>query len=204
VVKNIKFVSGNPAKIKMVQQTLERLGADIKLDFVDLSLDEIQSLDEIKVIEGKARLAFEKVNGPVVVDDEGFCLDAFNDFPGALGKFFVAGIGWKRVFEILSEQNKFDGDYYVRMAYVDEAGTIYHFREGVKGCIKSLTPEEIAKIPDKQKGFNFFYQIERDECYTELEKCLESSDTLPRAMVLKNLLKFIQGQQESKSNGEKY
>jgi inosine/xanthosine triphosphate pyrophosphatase family protein len=162
------------------------------LDFIDIDLEEIQSLDEIKVIEGKARLAYEQIKGPVIVDDEGYYLDAFNNFPGALVKYFLVGIGWKQVFKILSEQKKFGGDYYVRMAYVDASGQIYHFREEMRGHLKALTPEEISKIHSKQKGFDFFYPIGQDKSYTELEKCLNSINILPRAMVLKKLLKFLE------------
>jgi inosine/xanthosine triphosphate pyrophosphatase family protein len=192
MAKNIKFVSGNPAKIKMVQQTLERLGSDIKLDFIDIDLEEIQSLDEIKVLEGKARLAYELVKGPVVVDDEGFYLEAFNSFPGTLTKFAFLGIGWRRVFEIMSELTKFGRDYYVGMAYVDEHGLIYHFRAEMKGNMKSITPEEIARITNEKKGFDLFYPAGQNKSCLELKKCLESSDTLPRAMVLKKLLKFLE------------
>jgi XTP/dITP diphosphohydrolase len=204
VVKNIKFVSGNPDKIKLVTQTLKKLASEIVLDLIDIDLEEIQSLDEIKVIEGKARLAFEKVNGPVIVDDEGFYLDALNAFPGPLGKFCISGVGWKKIFEILYAQNKFSVDCYVRMAYVDASGKIYHLREEMKGHFKSLSPEEIAQVTDNQNGFDYFYPAGQNKSCLELKKCLNSINILPRAMVLKKLLKFIQGQQESKSNGEKY
>jgi hypothetical protein len=90
------------------------------------------------------------------------------------------------------------------MAYVDEHGLIYHFRAEMKGNMKSITPEEIARITNEKKGFDLFYPAGQNKSCLELKKCLESSDTLPRAMVLKKLLKFIQGQQESENCGEKY
>ncbi len=83
-MKNLTFVTGNKAKAKDVQKIL-----DFPINIVDLDLDEIQELDLEKVATHKVSEAYKKINSPVFVDDVGFYIEAWNNFPGPLIKWVL-------------------------------------------------------------------------------------------------------------------
>jgi non-canonical purine NTP pyrophosphatase (RdgB/HAM1 family) len=59
-----------------------------------LVLPEIQAVDLEPVVELKARDAYRALGGrPVLVEDTGLFIDAWNGLPGALAKWFVERVG---------------------------------------------------------------------------------------------------------------
>ena len=59
-----------------------------------LDLPEIQSLDPAEVAAHKAGAAFDILSGgPVMVEDTGLAVRAWNGLPGALIKWFLRGVG---------------------------------------------------------------------------------------------------------------
>lgn len=88
-MKKLVFVTGNKAKARDVQKIL-----DFPIDVIELDLEEIQELDLEKVALHKVNAAFDKVKSPVFVDDVGFCIEVWNNFPGPLIKWILkAGEG---------------------------------------------------------------------------------------------------------------
>jgi len=82
------FVTSNAGKLREVEAIL---GAPV--DQLALDLPEIQALDVEVVVREKARLAFDRVGRPVLVEDTGLSLDALRGLPGALVRWFLATIG---------------------------------------------------------------------------------------------------------------
>ncbi len=82
------LVTGNAGKIAEAQRIVGR-----ELDNEPLDLPEIQSLDLVEVLEGKAREAFRRLARPVVVEETGLFLDAMNGFPGPLVKWMLEAMG---------------------------------------------------------------------------------------------------------------
>ena len=84
----VAFVTGNHHKIIEAK----RLGSS-NLRMVRVDLPEIQSLSILEVVEAKAEAASDHVDGPFVVEETGFELEALNGFPGALVKWMLDAIG---------------------------------------------------------------------------------------------------------------
>ena len=78
---SIIFVTGNKNKVKEAQSIL-----GFHVEISDVEVEEIQDLDVEKVVYHKAVEAFEIVKKPLIVDDAGLYVDAWNGFPGALVK----------------------------------------------------------------------------------------------------------------------
>ena len=52
-----------------------------------LDIPEIQTLNQKEVAIDKARKAYEILKQPLIVDDSGFFVNKYNNFPGVLTKF---------------------------------------------------------------------------------------------------------------------
>lgn len=88
-MKKLVFVTGNKAKAEDVQKIL-----NFPIEIIDMDLEEIQELDLEKVALYKVMEAFNKIKTPVIIDDVGFYVDAWNNFPGPLIKWVLkAGNG---------------------------------------------------------------------------------------------------------------
>jgi non-canonical purine NTP pyrophosphatase (RdgB/HAM1 family) len=82
------LVSGNKGKIAEA-----RLVAGADLPAAELDLPEIQSLDMLEILRGKAAAAWEALRRPVVVEEAGLELVALNGFPGPLIKWMLQAVG---------------------------------------------------------------------------------------------------------------
>lgn len=135
----VYFVTGNKNKLKEVEGIL-----GFKLRHISLDLDEIQAVEVKKVVEHKARQAFENIKKPVLVEDTGLYIEAWNGLPGALTKWFHETIGYKKVCQLLKNNRKARAQDII--GYFD--GKEYrHFVGEVKGTI--------AKAPRGKHGFGW-------------------------------------------------
>lgn len=82
------LVSGNKGKIAEA-----RLIAGADLPAAELDLPEIQSLDMLEILRGKAAAAWEVLRSPVMVEEAGLELTALNGFPGPLVKWMLEAVG---------------------------------------------------------------------------------------------------------------
>jgi non-canonical purine NTP pyrophosphatase (RdgB/HAM1 family) len=81
----ITFITGNIGKVNEVSRYL-----GIAVEHQKLDLEEIQSLDLEEVVKDKAARAFEKVGGPVLVEDVSFVFHALGKLPGPFIKWFLS------------------------------------------------------------------------------------------------------------------
>jgi XTP/dITP diphosphohydrolase len=99
------FVTSNPNKAR---EAAEILGMELKS--VALDLHEPQSLDVAEVAAIKAAAAretLESPNHPVIVEDSGLVVEAWNGLPGALTKWFLQSVGNEGLLQMLSgEENR--------------------------------------------------------------------------------------------------
>ena len=89
------FVTGRPEKALEA----ERLG--FRFERVDLDLAERQALDPSEIVEWKARDAYARLARPVLVEDSGLAIKAWNGFPGALVKWLEKSAGLEAMARML-------------------------------------------------------------------------------------------------------
>ena len=87
------LVTGNPGKLVEARRLLGAAGEGPPFDAVELDLPEIQSLDILEVLRGKAEEAWRRLGRPLVVEETGLYLGAMNGFPGPLVKWMLAAVG---------------------------------------------------------------------------------------------------------------
>jgi XTP/dITP diphosphohydrolase len=82
------FVTGNPGKLAEARRLSGR-----ELGSIALDLPEIQSLDFEEVLAEKSRAAFAAVGSPVIVEEAGLEISAWNGFPGPLVRWMLEAVG---------------------------------------------------------------------------------------------------------------
>lgn len=131
------FVTGNHSKLKEFEDIL-----GMKLDHIDIDLDEIQSIEVEEVAKHKAKQAFEILKKPVIVDDTGLYFEEWNGFPGALVKFLIKKVPLDKICSLVKENRK--AKAITCIAYCDEKGT------------KSFIGEAGGEIAKESRGNNGF------------------------------------------------
>lgn len=101
-MKKLYLASGNPEKVREAEAILK-----IPIEIANIETDEVQSMDLDYVTRRKAEEAFKIVKSPLIVDDVGFEIEAWNSFPGPLVKFLFKSLGNAGVLKLLeNEKNR--------------------------------------------------------------------------------------------------
>jgi len=142
--KKITFVTTNSGKVESLRN---KLGNNVILNQISLSLPELQYDTGSKVVLWKAKEAFKIVKKPLLVQDSSFHINAFNGFPGSYIKYVLKTIGIKGILEIMS--NKADRSCYFEDAigYTENGKDVKVFVSLNKGKLS----KKIDKVNNKQK-----------------------------------------------------
>lgn len=97
VIGNLKFVTGNPNKVREARDIL-----GFAIEHADVDLEEIQTCDLRIAVTAKANQAWEKLRSPVLVEDSGLIFSAWNGLPGALVKWFEKSVGCEGMLRMLA------------------------------------------------------------------------------------------------------
>ncbi len=127
-MKEITFVTSNDNKVREAEQVL-----GMELNREKLDLDELQSMDLAPIIEHKARQAYNLVKRPIIVEDVGLYLDAWDGFPGPFVKWVYERIGYD-VFPTLIPSDNRKVTWVVVYGYCD-GETFKTFEGRVEGTI---------------------------------------------------------------------
>ncbi|HRW04322.1 MAG TPA: non-canonical purine NTP pyrophosphatase [Caldilineaceae bacterium] len=76
------------------------LGRPVQQQAIDLP--EVQAIAVADVIEAKARVAYATVGRPVLVEDTGLMIHAWNGLPGALIRWFLESVGNEGICTMLA------------------------------------------------------------------------------------------------------
>lgn len=99
-MKSIVFITGNLNKVKYTSKF-----TNYQFEHKKLDLDEIQSLDILKVVEHKVKQAYKIIKAPVLVEDTSLTFHALNGLPGTFIKFFVDNAGNEGMCRMLDSFN---------------------------------------------------------------------------------------------------
>ena len=128
----IYFVTGNKEKFREVKDILK--GFDVEQ--IELDLPELQGeLDEI--VREKARLAAEKSNKPVFVEDTSLCFNALNGLPGPYIKDFINKIGVPGIYELAGKYSDKGAVAVASIGYCEPGKEPLVFQGKVEGRIVS-------------------------------------------------------------------
>lgn len=117
MIDRISLITGNEGKAREYTTLLGIDVAAVKEDLI-----EIQSLDVTAVVERKVADAYTKLHGPVLVDDTGLVLNAWNGLPGALIAWFLSTVGAQGILDMAANIEDRSATVTTALGYADENG----------------------------------------------------------------------------------
>ena len=98
-MKKLLVATGNKGKVGELEDIL-----NVPLEIAEIDIDEVQSMDLEYVARRKVEEAFKVLKKPVITDDVGVFIEAWNDFPGPFVKYIYQIVGLKKILEILEKE----------------------------------------------------------------------------------------------------
>jgi non-canonical purine NTP pyrophosphatase (RdgB/HAM1 family) len=141
------FVTSNEHKRKEAAQIL-----GFELDRAAPDVPEIQSLDVAEVAAAKARAAYELLGSspyPVLVEDSGLVIEAWNGLPGALTKWFIQSVGSEGILRMIPQGAERTARAVCAVAVV--GGVV---GESVR-VFEGVVPGTLAPEPRGESGFGW-------------------------------------------------
>jgi XTP/dITP diphosphohydrolase len=147
-MKKIIFVTGNQSKLLDAQKTLGKSGLEIvgqKLDF-----EEKQSLDQEEIVKNKARQAYGMIKLPLFVDDTGFYLDSYPQFPGTITKIINKTLGLVGFIKLFEEGQT--AQFKTLVCFVDGKNEIL-----VEGRLTGILTKKVSKNFNQDTPLNSIF-----------------------------------------------
>jgi len=138
------FVTTNENKRREAARIL-----GVELGKAALEVPEVQSLDLAEVAGHKVRAAREALGSPpypVLVEDSGLVVGAWNGLPGALTKWFLSSVGNEGILRMLCAEDR-SARAACAVAVADADGEVRVFEGEVQG--------EVAAEPRGEEGFGW-------------------------------------------------
>ncbi len=116
----INFITGNPGKVKTMQNHIKKYGFDVVQ--TKLSLVEPQANNAEAVALSKAMQAFKTLKQPVVVEDSSFHIDELKGFPGPYIKYVLQTLGVEGILALTKHLKNRTCRFTSALAYIDSDG----------------------------------------------------------------------------------
>lgn len=139
-INSIIFATSNQSKLDEARNIL-----GVRIKGTALKIEEIQSLDPVKVATTKARDYFERLKKPIVVEDVSLSFNALRGLPGTYINDFLQLLGNEGLLGLLEGNNDRTAAALTIVVYKDKLRGEHIF----KG-------EMIGKISQEIKGKNGF------------------------------------------------
>ncbi|MGW1053550.1 non-canonical purine NTP pyrophosphatase [Streptomyces sp. NPDC002521] len=140
----VTMCTGNEGKFRTAQEHLAPWG--IEVEQAVLELDEIQTTSVAVIAQHKARQAFELLQRPLFVEDSGFFIDEFKDWPGPMVKHALEAFGPDGLTHLAALTKTRSCRFVSAADYVDADGELHTFANDTR------RPGTIAPVPDRGDG----------------------------------------------------
>ena len=130
------FASSNEHKFQEAERILANLGMQINL--FKTTLEEIQSNNLNDIAEKKAINAYDLIQKPVIIEDDGLFINTLNGFPGPYSSYVYDTIGNKGIMSLLENSEIRDAKFVSIIAYCDNNYDVKLFESSIPGKISSI------------------------------------------------------------------
>jgi XTP/dITP diphosphohydrolase len=136
--KEIYFASSNPNKYREIEPILRQYS--IISHFAKMSLQEIQSESVVRIARTKSTHAFEYIQKPVIIEDDGFYICSLNGFPGQYSSFVYETLGNKGLLKLM--ENKTDRNaYFLSVIAYNDGHTSKMFTGKTQGVLSGYATD---------------------------------------------------------------
>ena len=130
------FASSNEHKFQEAERILANLG--VKINLFKTTLEEIQSNNLNDIAEKKAINAYDLIQKPVIIEDDGLFINTLNGFPGPYSSYVYDTIGNKGIMDLLENSKVRDAKFVSIIAYCDSDCDVKLFESSIPGKISSI------------------------------------------------------------------
>ena len=130
------FASSNEHKFQEAERILANLGMQINL--FKTTLQEIQSNNLNDIAEKKAINAYDLIQKPVIIEDDGLFINSLDGFPGPYSSYVYDTIGNKGIMNLLENSEVRDAKFVSIIAYCDSDCDVKLFESSIPGKISSI------------------------------------------------------------------
>ena len=130
------FASSNEHKFQEAERILANLGMQINL--FKTTLEEIQSNNLNDIAEKKAINAYDLIQKPVIIEDDGLFINSLDGFPGPYSSYVYDTIGNKGIMNLLENSKVRDAKFVSIIAYCDSDCDVKLFESSIPGKISSI------------------------------------------------------------------
>ena len=160
----LHYVTTNPGKLREARQYL---GDETITDY-DYDYTEIQCPSLEPIAAKGAREAYREVGAPVVVDDSGLFMSAFDGFPGPYSSYVEDKLGIQTVWDLAQTVDDRAASFRCVMAYCDggavdqptEPGRVADGDLPVRLFVGEVTGEIVAPRGDGGFGYDPIFEHE--------------------------------------------
>lgn len=132
----IYFATTNPGKLKEAGEILNR-----QVKATPLEIDEIQSLDPLKVASAKAEAYYHQLQKPVLIEDVSLVFHALASLPGPYINDFSKALGNQGLIDLLENKGDKTALAQTTLVFCDGSGQPHTFIGQMEGRI---APKEIG------------------------------------------------------------
>jgi XTP/dITP diphosphohydrolase len=130
------FASSNENKFQEAERILSNLG--VQINFFKTILEEIQSNNLNDIAGQKAINAYNLIQKPVIIEDDGLFIDSLNGFPGPYSSYVYDTIGNKGIMDLLENYQVRDAKFVSIIAYCDNDRGVKLFESSIPGKISPI------------------------------------------------------------------
>ena len=166
--RTLTFVTSNAKKLEEVRAIIAN-SISWNVESVSLELPELQGEPD-DITKEKCRLASEKIEGPVVIEDTCLCFNALNGLPGPYIKCFLTKLGHEGLNNLLAA-------YSDKTAVAQCTFALRSEKNGEILIFKGTTPGTIvpARGPPNFGWDPIFQPDGFDKTYAEMDSSLKNS-----------------------------
>ncbi len=113
----LTFVTTNAGKVAEARAYLDDDVAQSSYDYPEIQAEELA-----RVAAHGARSAYRQIGGPVLVDDSGLGISAFDGFPGPYSAFVEDHLGIERIWRLVEPEDDHSATFRTVLAYCDGEG----------------------------------------------------------------------------------
>lgn len=132
----LRFITGNPGKVRELQDLLEPKGITVVQDATDYPEIQADSLEDVATA-GVGYLLATGVKPPFILEDAGLFVSALGGFPGVYSRYALDTIGCGGILDLMRdvELESRTAAFRACLTHVDEEGDFTHYHGICKGRI---------------------------------------------------------------------
>ena len=138
-LSELSFATSNENKFQEAERILSNLG--VQINFFKTILEEIQSDSLSDIAQQKAIDAYNRIQKPVIIEDDGLFIESLNGFPGPYSSYAYDTIGNKGIMNLLGNSEVRNAKFVSIIAYCDESLNPKLFESSIPGKISSVIEE---------------------------------------------------------------